>query len=67
MLVCTGHKLGVKDEEEDEEVVVVVTGGSGGELWLIEVRVIPENPVSILSGDVTGCEWVDSACIRFNK
>lgn len=42
-------------------------GGGGGELWLIEVRVIPENPVSILSGDVTGCEWVDSACIRFNK
>lgn len=41
--------------------------GSGGGLWLIEVRVIPENPVSILSGDVTGCEWVDSACIRFNK
>lgn len=38
-----------------------------GELRLIEVRVIPENPVSILSGDVTGCEWVDSACIRFNK
>lgn len=55
MLVCAGHKLGV-------EVV-----GSGGGLWLIEVRVIPENPVSILSGDVTGCEWVDSACIRFNK
>lgn len=55
MLVCTGHKLGV----------AVV--GSEGELWLIEVRVIPENPVSILSGDVTGCEWVDSACIRFNK
>lgn len=42
-------------------------GGSGGEFSLIEVRVIPENPVSISSGDVTGCEWVDSACIRFNK
>lgn len=39
----------------------------GGGRWLIEVRVIPENPVSILSRDVTGCEWVDSACIRFNK
>jgi len=34
---------------------------------LKEASVIPENPVSILSGDVTGCEWVDSACIRFNK
>lgn len=35
------------------------TGGRCGgemELWLIEVRVIPENPVSILSWDVTGCE-----------
>ena len=36
MLVCTGHKLGV----------VLV---EGVELWLMEVRVIPENPVSILS------------------
>lgn len=44
MLVCTGFKLQV-------EVL-----WSEGELWLIEVRVIPENPVSILSGDVTGCE-----------
>lgn len=34
---------------------------------LIEASVIPENPVSILSSDLTGCEWVDSACIRFNK
>lgn len=55
MLVCSGHKPGV-------EVV-----GSGGEFWLIKVRVIPANPVSILSADVTGREWVDSACIRFNK
>ena len=31
------------------------------------VRVLLENPVSILSAEVTGCEWVDSACIRFNK
>lgn len=55
MMVCTGPKLGL------------AAVGSGGELWLMEVRVIPENPVSILSRDVTGCEWVDSACIRFNK
>lgn len=53
MRVCTGHKLGV--------ALVEV------QLRVIEVRVIPENPVSISSGDVTGCEWVDSACIRFNK
>lgn len=52
---CTDH---------NPRVAAVV---SGGELRLIEERVIPENPVSILSGDVTGCEWVDSACIRFNK
>ena len=31
------------------------------------VRVLLENPVSILSAEVTGREWVDSACIRFNK
>lgn len=55
----TGHQLGV--------AVVGVGVEGGGELGLIEVRVIPENPVSILSGNVTGCEWVDSACIRFNK
>lgn len=55
----TGHQLGV--------TVVGVGVEGGGELGLIEVRVIPENPVSILSGNVTGCEWVDSACIRFNK
>ena len=24
MMVCTGHKLGVKDEEEDDEEVVMV-------------------------------------------
>lgn len=30
MLVCTGHKLGVKDEEEDEEVVLVVVAVMGG-------------------------------------
>lgn len=36
--------------------------GGEEELWLIL-----ENPVSVLSGDVTGCEWVDSACIRFSK
>lgn len=41
--------------------------GGEGTLLRRKVWVIPENPVSILSGDVTGCEWVDSACIRFNK
>lgn len=34
---------------------------------VIEGTVMLENPVSILSADVTGCEWLDSACIRFNK
>lgn len=34
---------------------------------VIEGSVMLENPVSILSADVTGCEWLDSACIRFNK
>lgn len=43
-----------------------VSGECGG-YALIEASVIPENPVSILSSDLTGCEWVDSACIRFNK
>lgn len=43
-----------------------VSGECGGDS-LIEASVIPENPVSILSSDVTGCEWVDSACVRFNK
>lgn len=56
VLVRAGPKLGV-----------LVVLERKGDLWLMEVRVIPENPVSILSGDVTGCEWVDSACIRFNK
>ena len=42
-------------------------GGGGEKLALIEVRIILENPVSILSEDVTGREWVDSACIRLNK
>lgn len=34
---------------------------------VIDGSVILENPVSILSADVTGCELLDSACIRFNK
>lgn len=29
MLVCTGHKLGVKGEEDDEEVVLVVVAVMG--------------------------------------
>lgn len=53
MLVSTGHKLGVQGRG------ALANRGAGNSL--------PENPVSILSGDVTGCEWVDSACIRFNK
>lgn len=28
---------------------------------------IPENPVSILSSDVMGCEWFDGACIRLTS
>ncbi len=50
-LVCSGHMLFCIGLQLQVEVL-----GSGGELWLMEVRVIPENPVSILSGDVTGCE-----------
>lgn len=59
--VCSGQKT------EGRNGSVGVGWGSEAVFWRRRVRVIPENPVSILSGDVTGCEWADSACIRFNK
>lgn len=68
-----GRKMGVRNGGVERVACVCActcarVGGWGwGALWRRKVWVIPENPVSILSGDVTGCEWVDSACIRFNK
>lgn len=67
-----GRKMGVRNGGVERVACVYVRararwGWGWGALWRRKVWVIPENPVSILSGDVTGCEWVDSACIRFNK
>lgn len=40
---------------------------SGEEPALIEVRVIPDNPVSILSADVTGENGLTVHALDFNK
>lgn len=42
-------------------------GGGGGGLANRGAGNTRKSGLYIERGDVTGCEWVDSACIRFNK